>query len=95
MLAGIFTTIISVPIYVEFCDTAKKGSILNWVVFRDFWLGAGKTFFIISAIAALILSRDNIAIGFEIAGMFSLLLLFLTLYGKQPSKPAAPSASSG
>ena len=82
MLAGIFTTIISVPIYVEFCDSAKKGSILNWVVFRDFWLGAGKVVFIISATIALLFSTQNFWIGFEIAGMFSMLLVFLALYKK-------------
>jgi MFS family permease len=82
MLAGIFTTIISVPVYVEFCENAKKGSILNWVVFRDFWLGAGKSLFVIAATIALIFSSQNIEIGFEIAGMFSILLVFLAVYRK-------------
>ncbi|MEM5812274.1 MAG: MFS transporter [Candidatus Aenigmatarchaeota archaeon] len=82
MLAGIFTTIISVPIYVEFCEKAKKGNMLNWVVFRDFWLGAGKTVFVILTTITLLYSSQSIAIGFEIAGMFSLLLVFLALSGK-------------
>lgn len=78
MLAGIFTTLISMPIYVEFCGRAKKEGVLNWVVFRDFWLASGRVAFMLLSIALIILSLENVLFaGFAIAGIFSILLVLL------------------
>jgi len=78
MLAGIFTTLISIPIYVEFCSRAKKEGVLNWVVFRDFWLASGRVTFMLLSIAIIMLCPENaLFAGFALAGMFSILLVLL------------------
>lgn len=78
LLAGIFTTMISIPIYVAFTERAKKSGILNWVTFRDFWLASGRVVFMLLAIAFLLFSIENVFYtAFTIAGIFSILLVLL------------------
>ncbi len=78
LLAGIFTTLVSLPIYSEFCGRAKKDRVINWVTFRDVWLASGRVTFVLLASTALLLDVQNFfSIAFFAAGMFSLLLLFL------------------
>jgi MFS family permease len=78
LLAGICTTMVSLPIYAEFCGRAKKDGVINWVTFRDVWLASGRVTFVLLACAALLLDSQNyFAISFFLAGMFSLLLVVL------------------
>jgi hypothetical protein len=78
MLAGMFTTMISIPIYVAFTERAKKSGILNWVTFRDFWLASGRVVFMLLAISFLAFSTENVFyVGFTIAAVFSILLVLL------------------
>jgi len=78
MLAGIFTTLISMPIYVEFSGCAKKEGILNWVTFRDFWLAAGRFGFTLAAMVLLMVFSENVFFaGFALAAMASILLVLL------------------
>jgi len=78
VLAGIFTTLISIPIYVSFTERAKKEGILNWVTFRDFWLAAGRSGFALAAIMLLLfLSQDVLFAGFALAAIASIFLVLL------------------
>ena len=78
MLAGIFTTLISIPIYVEFSARAKKEGVLNWATFRDFWLASGRVAFMLVAIGLLLLSPENVFFAaFSATAIFSILLLLL------------------
>ena len=78
LLAGIFTTIISIPIYVQFCERGRKEGVLNWVTFRDICLAGGRVIFVIAAAGVLFLEPEiYFAAGSFIAAMFSLMLLLL------------------
>jgi MFS family permease len=78
MLAGIFTTLISIPIYIEFSIRAKKEGVLNWVTFRDVWLASGRVAFALLAMAFLFLSAEDVYFTvFSAAAIFSILLVLL------------------
>ncbi|MCX6815138.1 MAG: MFS transporter [Candidatus Aenigmarchaeota archaeon] len=78
MLAGIFTTLISIPIYVEFSSRAKKEGVLNWVTFRDFWLASGRVMFMLGSMFILIFFSENALVaGFALAAVASILLVLL------------------
>jgi MFS family permease len=78
VLAGIFTTLISIPIYLEFSQRAKKEGVLNWVTFRDFWLASGRVVFMLLSMALLILLHEDVLLaGFALASIASIFLVLL------------------
>lgn len=72
-IGGMFAAIISIMIYITFCEFARKNNEVNSAVSREFWLGIGRVF---SLILLLVIVAKFSSI-FILAGVCSLLLLLV------------------
>ena len=77
-LAGMFFTLINVPLYIDFCNFSKKHHILGSVISREMWLTVGRvvTLVFIILLIPLITLSSLFTIAFILSAILSLLFLF-------------------
>jgi MFS family permease len=72
-IGGIFITVIALTVFSQFCDASEGRNILQWVSFRELWLGVGKVAFLV-AILLLFAGFEWVFLATGIAGLLLLLL---------------------
>lgn len=80
-LSGIFFTLMNVPLYVDFCNYAKKRNILGSAMSREVWLTLGKItpLLILIPILSLVTTEFFFDIAFGVAAILSFMFILLKI----------------